>query len=76
MQTIAACRAGPAALVAAAGEQRRPCLVRPALQQQLAAVARSRLTGSSTTYLAGGNALQCAVEAAAAGNGGARVQAR
>ena len=38
-----------------------------ALQQQLAAQARTRFTGSSKMYVAGGNRLQAAVEAAAAG---------
>lgn len=77
MSNISICRAGPAALVSARAERRPSRAVQPAgLQQQLAAVARSRFTGSSTTYLSGGNALQNAVEAAAAANGGARVQAR
>lgn len=38
-----------------------------ALQQPLAAQARTRFTGSSKMYVAGGNRLQAAVEAAAAG---------
>jgi amidophosphoribosyltransferase len=49
-----------------AGPRARPQRA-AALQQQLASQARTRFTGSSKMYVAGGNRLQAAVEAAAAG---------